>query len=146
MVQKSESQSSGQSWSLNILVDVLLVNWFFNDLSGAEWDISWRIKINWSLFQGSVSGSPSFDLSQLYLGGYFTLASFSGSTTLTILPNEGITLILMLLKLVNNYPSGATVFWNDMILIYDILFIYLLKLHLFSFKLKTINNCKTFKY
>ena len=63
----SESQSSGESWSFNIIVDLLLVDWFFDNFPGAEWNVSGGVEIGGSLFQGSESGSGGFNLFQLEL-------------------------------------------------------------------------------
>lgn len=62
---KSESQSSGNSRSFNIIVDVLLFDWFFDDFPGAEWDVSWGVEISRLWLKGSESGSGGLDLSQL---------------------------------------------------------------------------------
>ena len=130
---KSESESSGQSWSFDIFVDVLLVDWLFNDFPGTERDVSWWVEIRWFLSQGSESGSGGFDFSNLTFNSKYTLPSFSLSTTLTILPKDGMTLILMLLTLMNQLPvlADSVLEWHDMFM-YDILFLYLLNFQLVS--------------
>ena len=80
-------------------MDVLLVDCFFNDFPGAEGDVSGGVEVSGFLLEGAESGSGGFDLSELNIMERVTLAFFSLSTTLTILPKEGMTLILMLLKI-----------------------------------------------
>lgn len=58
----SESQSSGEPWSFDIVMNVLLFNGFFDDFPGAEWDVSGGIKIGWFGLEGSESDSGSLDL------------------------------------------------------------------------------------
>lgn len=41
----SETKSSAESWSFNILVDVLTIDWLFDYFSNTEWGIAWWIKI-----------------------------------------------------------------------------------------------------
>ncbi len=126
MYSKSESQSSGQSGSLDILVDVLLIDWFLNDFPSAEGHVSWGVKVDWFLLQGTESGSVGFNLSQLELWWIITLASFSRSTTLTILPKEGMTLMLMLLKLMMELPVWTNIVleWHDFIIMIFYFYIY----------------------
>ncbi len=115
---KSESESSRQSWSFDVFVNLLLVDWLFNDFPGAEGDVSRRVEINGSLSEGPESCSGGFDFSELKFNWKPTLASFSFSTTLTILPNDGITLILMLLTLMNHLPvlADSVLEWHDMLM------------------------------
>jgi hypothetical protein len=46
-------------------VNDLLVNWLFDDFSGAEGNVSGWVKIDGALLQGSESGSAGFDFSDL---------------------------------------------------------------------------------
>lgn len=62
---KSETQSSAESRSLNIFVDVFIVDGFFDNFSGAEGNVSWRVEVCGSLVKGSVDSSPSLDFWQL---------------------------------------------------------------------------------
>lgn len=83
-------------------MDVLVVDWLFDDFPGAERNISAGIEISGSLVQGSVDSLPSFDFAQLdRIKKVDTIEFLSCSPTLTILPKEGITLMLMLLKGIN---------------------------------------------
>jgi hypothetical protein len=41
----SESKSSTESGSFNILVNVLAIDWFFDNFSNTEWSITWGVKI-----------------------------------------------------------------------------------------------------
>lgn len=116
-------------------MNILLIDWLLNDFSGAEWDISWWIKVSWHLSQGAESCSVGFDLSDLEIRNKNTLESFSTSTTLTILPNDGMTLILMLLKMSINLTRqdlqcfGMTWFFN----LWYFIFIFIVLSQLNSF-------------
>lgn len=63
----SKTESSAESRSFNILVDVLLSNWLLHDLPGAEWSISWGVEVSWSHSEGSFQGSPFFHFTELKL-------------------------------------------------------------------------------
>ena len=76
-------------------MDVFLVDGVFDDFPGAEGDVSGGVEIGGSVVDGSLSCSPLFNFGDL---GYevCTLLVLSCSETLTILPKEGITLMLIL--------------------------------------------------
>lgn len=46
-------------------MDVLLVDWLFDDLSGTERNVSGRVEISGFLSEGTESGSGGFDFSEL---------------------------------------------------------------------------------
>ena len=104
---KSESESSWKSWSFDVFVDVLLVDGLLDDFPGAEGDVSDGVEIGGLWLEGSESGSGGLNLSQLPIIKINTLTSFYCSTTLTILPKDGMTLMLMLLKLPKYVPVLA---------------------------------------
>ena len=63
----SEAKSTTKSRPFNIFMDVLLINWLFNDFFGAERNISGRVKIDRFLMEGSFSSPPLFDFMDLCL-------------------------------------------------------------------------------
>ena len=108
----SETKSSAESWSFNILVDVLTIDWLFDYFSNTEWSIAWWIEIFGLGMEGSLFISPSLDVSGLFWAS-FTYCVLSFSARLTIWPKEGMTLMLMLLILIYVYPSSEIEFWKD---------------------------------
>lgn len=118
------------------------------DLSTYSWMCCWStgssttsLVLNETYLEGSKSAGLCFRAPNLALAASIyltfiikaiTLTSFSFSTTFTILPKEGITLMLMLLKLVKNLPVGTYCVLEWHYFVYDILFIYLLNLHVFT--------------
>ena len=106
-------------------MNLLLIDWLFYDFSGAKGDVSGWVEICGSLLEGSESGSVGFDFSQLILHVMLTLLSLSRSWILTILPNDGITLMLMDLYHKLAYPSGPTWFWNDIFVLFGFIYIFI---------------------
>ncbi len=97
MIMRSESKSSAESRPLNILMDLLGIDRFLDDLPDAEGSISGGIEILGGDVKSTLFRSPGVDFLELYLGIH-TCLCLSTSLMLTICPNEGITLILMLLS------------------------------------------------
>ena len=108
----SEAQSSAESWPFDIVIDVLTGHGLFNNLFDAEGSISGGVEIFGSGMNGSPLLPPLVNLIDLNRRLCTTLF-LSTSLILTICPNEGTTLMLMLLNLVNDYPSSEIEFWND---------------------------------
>jgi hypothetical protein len=96
MSDHSETESSAESGPFNIIVDVLCCNRFFNNFFHWEGSISGWVEVSGPWVEGSLSGSPVFNFSNLNKI-WLTLLFLSDSLTLTICPKEGTTLMLMLL-------------------------------------------------
>lgn len=63
---RSESESSAESRSFNIFMDMFFVDGFFDDLSDTEWGISGGVKIFGSDMEGTLGLSPLIDLVELH--------------------------------------------------------------------------------
>jgi hypothetical protein len=63
---KSKSKSSAKSWSFNIFMDVLLVNWVFDYFSSTKGNISAWVEISWSCSKSTFSSSPCFNFRNLH--------------------------------------------------------------------------------
>ena len=61
----SESESSAESGSFNIVVNVFVGDGVLDDLPGAEGDVSGGVEIGGSLVKGALSGSPLLNLGNL---------------------------------------------------------------------------------
>ena len=93
---QSESESSAESWSFDVFVDMFLNHGFLDSLSDTERGISRRVKISGAGMQDSLLSSPTLNLIKLCCG-ILTSLFLSGSEMLTMWPKEGTTLMLMLL-------------------------------------------------
>lgn len=93
----SESESSAESGPLNILMDLLGIDRFLDDLPDAEGSISGGIEILGGDVKSTLFRSPGLNFLELYLEIH-TCLCLSTSLMLTICPKEGMTLMLMLLS------------------------------------------------
>lgn len=94
MKERSEPESSAESGPFHVVMDMLLGDWFLDDLADAEGGIARGVKISWRGVQGSLSGSPGLDFLSLCVK-MVTILCLSVSFRLTMWPMEGITLMLM---------------------------------------------------
>ena len=63
--KQSEAQSSAESRSFDVIMNVLVFDWLLDDLPSAEGYVSGGVKVSWSLVEGPVDGLPSFNFTQL---------------------------------------------------------------------------------
>jgi hypothetical protein len=92
----SESESSAEPRTFNILVDVFRADWLLHDLADTEGRVPGGIEVLGPDVEGALLLSPLFDLAELHRGGVTSLF-LSPSATLTMWPKDGTTLMLMLL-------------------------------------------------
>ena len=102
-MMKSKAKSFAKSGSLDVLMNMLLVDWFFNYLFNAKRGISRWVKISRSGIEGSLGFFPVINLIDLYFI-IRTSLFLSLSGTLTIWPKLGTTLILIVLNIVHIIP------------------------------------------
>ena len=65
-MMKSKAKSFAKSGSLDVLMNMLLVDWFFNYLFNAKRGISRWVKISRSGIEGSLGFFPVINLIDLY--------------------------------------------------------------------------------
>ena len=65
MGRESPSESSAESGSLDVVVDMVLSNGFFNNLLDRKGSVARGVKVSRHGVKGSVSGSPLVDFSDL---------------------------------------------------------------------------------
>ena len=116
---KSKAKSFAKSGSLDVLMNMLLVDWFFNYLFNAKRGISRWVKISRSGIEGSLGFFPVINLIDLYFI-IRTSLFLSLSGTLTIWPKLGTTLILIVLNIAHIIPvfCVSILEWHYLKLIY----------------------------
>ena len=116
---KSESESSWESWSFNVLVDVLLVDWLLNDFPSAEGNVAGGVEVSGLWLEGSESGSGGLNLSQLQMIKEILWHPFTGQRRWRFCRRMEWRWCWCFWNYSNTYPSWPIVFWNDMIGFYD---------------------------
>ncbi len=86
---------------------------FLHDFLHGEGSVSGRVEVSGHGVQGALFSTPLLDVAYLR-NQKQTVESLSCSATLTMRPKEGMTVMLMLLRLRQSYPSSEIWFWNDM--------------------------------